>query len=86
MNMTNRETVDDLRSWVRRLEEEDHLNVVTERVDWNQELSGVVRRTYDVLGDASPALLFDNIDGYPAPGPKRCRKGLHSPHAQQQQR
>ena len=36
---------------------------------WDQELSGVVRRTYDVLGLASPALLFENIIDYPPPGP-----------------
>ena len=75
MDITNRETIDDLRSWLRRLEEEEHLSVVTEPVDWNQELSGVVRRTYDVLGDASPALLFENINGYPAPGPNKMFVG-----------
>lgn len=70
-NLTNREPVNDLRSWMRLLEEEDHLARVTEKVHWDKELSGVVRRTYDTLGDASPAMLFENIDGYPAPGPNK---------------
>ena len=71
MDLPNRERVNDLRSWMRLLEEEDHLARVTEKVHWDKELSGVVRRTYDTLGDASPAMLFENIDGYPAPGPNK---------------
>ena len=71
MDIPNRERVNDLRSWMRLLEEEDHLARVTEKVHWDKELSGVVRRTYDTLGDASPAMLFENIDGYPAPGPNK---------------
>ena len=69
--MDNHEDIIDLRSWLRRLEEEEHLTRVTERVHWDKELSGVVRRTYDMLGDASPALMFENIEGYPAPGPNK---------------
>ncbi len=63
--MSNREPIEDLRSWLTHLEEEEHLTRVSERVHWNQELSGIVRRTYDLYGDASPALLFDNIEDYP---------------------
>jgi len=70
-SQANLEPIDDLRSWLRRLELEEHLTHVTEAVDWDLELSGVVRRTYDVLGDASPALLFENINGYQAPEPNK---------------
>ncbi len=69
--MTNREEIDDLRSWLRRLDEEQHLTRVTEPVHWDRELAGVVRRTFDVYGDASPALLFETIEGYAPPGPNK---------------
>ncbi len=67
----NREPIEDLRSWLRHLEEEEHLTRITERVHWDQELSGIVRRTYDTYGDASPAMLFENIEDYPGPGPNK---------------
>ena len=79
--MKNREEVDDLRSWLRCLEEEGQLTKVTERVHWDQELSGVVRRSYDVLGDASPAFLFDNIEDYDAPGPNKLFIGQFRSYA-----
>ncbi|MDP6842840.1 MAG: UbiD family decarboxylase, partial [Rhodospirillales bacterium] len=69
--MSNRETIEDLRSWLTWLEEEEHLAHVTERVHWDQELSGIVRRTYDIYGDASPAMLFENIEDYEAPKPNK---------------
>jgi UbiD family decarboxylase len=58
----------DLKTWIRYLEAEGHLARVKSEVDWNEELGAVTRRTYDVYGDASPALLFENIRDYPAPG------------------
>ncbi len=69
--MKNRLPIDDLRSWLQCLEEEGHLSKITEQVNWDQELTGVVRRAYDVLGDASPAFLFENIENYEEPGPNK---------------
>ena len=68
---SNREPIVDMRSWLTRLEEEEQLARVTERVNWDLELTGVVRRTYDTYGDASPAMLFENIEDYDAPGPNK---------------
>jgi 4-hydroxy-3-polyprenylbenzoate decarboxylase len=69
--MKIQEGIDDLRSWLELLEAEKHLTRVTGAVHWDKELSGVVRRMYDVYGDASPALLFENIVDYAPPGPSK---------------
>lgn len=66
---------EDSRQWIRALEEADQLVRVTQEVDWKYELATVVRRTWDVYGDASPALLFENIKDYPAPGPSKVMVG-----------
>lgn len=65
----------DLREWIAALEAESQLTRVTAEVDWKYELGAIVRRTWDVYGDASPALLFTNIKGYPAPGPNKLFTG-----------
>ena len=54
----------DLREWIAFLEAENQLARIKEEVDWKYELGNIVRRTWDVYGDASPALLFENIKGY----------------------
>lgn len=54
----------DLREWIAFLEAENQLARIKEEVDWKYELGNIVRRTWDVYGDASPALLFENIKDY----------------------
>jgi len=61
----------DLRHWIASLEAAGQLSRVEAEVDWNLEIAQVVRRTWDTLGDASPALLFENIKGYKAPAPNK---------------
>ena len=51
----------DSREWMKALEEEGQLVRVTQQVDWKYELATILRRTWDIYGDASPALLFENI-------------------------
>jgi UbiD family decarboxylase len=48
----------DLRQWIALLEEKGDLKRVKAKVDWDDEISQIVRRTYQMDG---PALLFDNI-------------------------
>lgn len=47
-----------LRDWVAKLEQEGELKRVTAEVDWNLEMSAIIRRVSDQQG---PALLFENI-------------------------
>src|SRR3989304_5397878 len=65
----------DLRDWTSALDAAGQLARVRAEVDWNCELAHVTRRTWDTLGDASPALLFENIKGYKAPGPSKIFVG-----------
>ncbi len=65
----------DLREWMAALEAESQLTRVSAEVDWKYELGAVLRKTWDVYGDASPALLFTNIKDYPAPGPNKLFTG-----------
>jgi len=65
----------DLRAWLDALERQGQLARVRQKVHWNEELGGVVRRTYDVYGDASPALLFENIVDYKPPKPNKLFVG-----------
>jgi 4-hydroxy-3-polyprenylbenzoate decarboxylase len=53
----------DLRHWIAALESAGQLSRIKAEVDWNLEIAQIVRRTWDTLGDASPALLFENIKG-----------------------
>jgi len=71
MGKEDKRGFNDLRDWIEILEGKGHLAKVSVPVHWNQELGAIVRRTYDFYGDASPALLFDNIVDYPPPGPHR---------------
>ncbi|OGL02660.1 MAG: hypothetical protein A3D33_00445 [Candidatus Rokubacteria bacterium RIFCSPHIGHO2_02_FULL_73_26] len=65
----------DLRDWISALDAAGQLARVRAEVDWNCELAHITRRTWDTHGDASPALLFENIKGYPAPGPSKVFVG-----------
>jgi UbiD family decarboxylase len=51
----------DLRAWMARLESECELKRVTARVDWDDEISQIIRKVYQQSG---PALLFENIKGH----------------------
>lgn len=72
----NKVAFNDLRAWIVALEKEGHLARVTKKVHWDQEIGAVVRRTFDTYGDASPALLFENIAGYEPPKPGKVFAGL----------
>jgi UbiD family decarboxylase len=65
----------DLRSWLKTLEQQRQLARVSNPVHWREELGGVVRRAYDVYGDATPAMLFENIVDYQRPGPNKLFVG-----------
>lgn len=65
----------DIREWIAALEAEGQVARVSAEVDWKFELSAVLRRTWDVYGDASPALLFENIKDYKGPGPNKLFAG-----------
>ena len=56
-----------LREWIAALEAENQVARIKEQVDWKYELGTILRRTWDIYGDASPALLFENIKDYQAP-------------------
>lgn len=71
----------DLRKWIGVLECLGQLARISCEVDWREELGAVARRTYDVYGDASPAMLFENIRGYPAPGPGKVFVGSYRSYA-----
>lgn len=76
-----RRIVTDVRDWISWLEEEGQLARVSALVDWDEEMGTVTRRAYDVYGDASPALLFENIKDYPPPGPHRVLLGQFRSYA-----
>jgi UbiD family decarboxylase len=65
----------DLRSWLDFLDQRGQLARVKGSVHWSEELGAVVRRAYDVYGEASPAMLFENIVDYPPPGPNKLFVG-----------
>ena len=51
----------DLRKWMAQLDAEGDLKRVTAEVDWDDEISQIVRKVYVQGG---PALLFENIKGH----------------------
>ena len=64
-NEPGRRVIKDMRDWISWLEQEGQLSRVKAKVDWDEEMGTIARRAYDVYGDASPALLFENIKGHP---------------------
>lgn len=48
----------DLREWIADLESESELHRITAEVDWNLEISAILRR---LLAERGPAVLFENI-------------------------
>lgn len=65
----------DMREWIAKLDEQGQLARITAEVDWDNELGAVMRRAWDTYGDACPALLFENIKDYKAPGPNKVFVG-----------
>ena len=53
----------DLRNWLEEVEKIGELLRISEEVDWDQEMSAIAYLTGKEVG--SPALLFENIKGYP---------------------
>jgi UbiD family decarboxylase len=51
----------DLRSWIALLESEGELKRIKAKVDWNDEISQIIRKVDEQEG---PALLFENIKGH----------------------
>lgn len=78
---TTRRIVQDMRDWISWLEQEGQLSRVTAPVHWHEEMGTIARRAYDVYGDASPAMLFENIADYPAPGPSQVFLGQFRSYA-----
>ncbi len=58
----------DLRAWIALLEAEGELKRVTAKVDWDDEISEIIRRAYMQDG---PALLFENIKDHEATRSRR---------------
>ncbi len=74
-NMDSRVAYKDSREWLKALEDANQVVRVTEEVDWKYELATILRRNWDIYGDAAPALLFENIKDYPQPGPSKVMVG-----------
>ena len=57
----------DMREFIQKLEDENELLRITEEVDWNLEIGAIARRLCDLetQGQAMPAVMFENIKGYP---------------------
>ena len=51
----------DLRGWIAQLEAAGELKRVKARVDWDDEISQIIRKVYSQSG---PALIFENIKGH----------------------
>jgi 3-polyprenyl-4-hydroxybenzoate decarboxylase len=64
----------DLRGWLDGVESFGELRVV-QGADWNQEIGAVAELA--ARSEPPPAVLFDNIKGYPAG--RRVLTGIHNP-------
>jgi UbiD family decarboxylase len=51
----------DLRAWIAQLEAEGDFKRVSTKVDWDDEISQIIRKVYVKEG---PALLFENVKGH----------------------
>lgn len=65
----------DLREFLVFLEKAKEVAHIKEEVDPDGELAAIVRKAWDVYGDASPVLIFENIKGYRPPGPSKVVVG-----------
>jgi len=57
------EFCNDIREYIQKLKEIGELKEINKTVDWNLELSAIMKRNNDMKG---PALLFNSIKDYPA--------------------
>jgi UbiD family decarboxylase len=64
----------DLRHFIDLLEKEGELLRVPMEVDWKYEVSGWIRKSVD-MRPKGPALLFENIKGYPRGQLSQVRPG-----------
>src|SRR3990172_5246880 len=53
---------DDLRAYLKRLEEEGELVQVTQEVDWNEEIGAIGRRINEL---SLPAVMYNRVKDYP---------------------
>ncbi len=56
-------SIKDLREYIEVLDKAGEIQKIDKQVDWNLELGGIIRRTYDLQ---APAPLFCNIKDYPS--------------------
>ena len=63
--MTKKKPFADLRAFIDFLRQEDRLKSIS-AADWNLELGGLTELVWRKKGEDCPALLFDNIKGYPS--------------------
>ncbi len=68
----------DLRVWMARLEAEGDFKRVTAKVDWDDEISQIIRKVYVQGG---PALLFENIKGHEKTFSRRLFTNVLSKHS-----
>ena len=54
--------IEDLRDYLDILEEYREVQRIDAEVDWNLEMGAITRRVYDL---GAPAVLFENVKGYP---------------------
>jgi UbiD family decarboxylase len=77
----------DIRDWVKIIEEDGELKRI-KAADWDLEMSGITEILYREGKRPLPALLFDEIPGYPEgyrtlfgflASPRRCARALYLP-------
>jgi len=77
----------DVRDWIKIIEQDGELKKIN-GADWNLEMSGITEILYHEGKRPVPALLFDDIPGYPKgyrtlfgflSSPRRCARALYLP-------
>ena len=77
----------DVRDWIKIIEQDGELKRIN-GADWNLEMSGITEILYHEGKRPVPALLFDDIPGYPKgyrtlfgflSSPRRCARALYLP-------
>jgi 4-hydroxy-3-polyprenylbenzoate decarboxylase len=64
-SMSKQQTATGLRSWLREVEQFDDEVIQLENAHWEKEMGAISEMVEQELGHESPALLFDNVPGYP---------------------
>jgi UbiD family decarboxylase len=65
----------DLREWIDKLEAEGEIKRITAKVDWDQEIGGILRK---LQGARGPAVLFENIKDYEETPSRKLLAGVLS--------